>query len=616
MLFLIVDFKLFMKKTIKDIVIENEDLHLIKITKTNKRDRSSWVFNVIDKTSELYGVSDLLINYNYQVVTLRRGNHYFLSYKIFFGNKFEYFVDTVKANHRNSTSKYVNSLIDYFTYSNDISVFKNDSSFKFTKREMKQTNINNYLDLCAYFGDYSSIGCGYTRDVRNVVVMDIDVNCTKEQNKSALDKLLLMFAECGSLPDFYIFNHVSNHVQLQWLIQDLIYKEIDNDVKNECIDNLNMDSNKSKEIKSVVTDFIKLTKNGIEYRAYTLALTDIIPKYKFGDKNWTYWKAKNFYTAYLGLYGLELKMPLYNGHEIYYMSKEEIDYNIGTEEGRKLYFDEAPTFRELVTRTKSLVEDYIDEKKIKKVEKIKDDDDLIEPKAKKKEKKETYGYARNDFVMVCSREITWRMSRDYGFRDYKDISDLKPEEFDAFKKTVMKTVKKKFKEEDAKYKGNWPGTTNKSSYNNAEFEKTFNSSFYFAIQHLNVSGYTNEQRSRSIEKRSMDKDIHLTLVDCIRNSNKKMKRGEMLTEVNNVLKVSGKKEISLSSLKRYISASKVLSNDERTKLYEQIYNRYEENKSQLDDAIKNKNEKQINLYKKKCKNIDINIIKYLNGGSV
>lgn len=603
-----------MKKTIKDIVIENADLHLIKITKPNKTDRSGWTFKVIDQTSDLYGVSDLLSNYNYQIVTLRRGTHYFLAYKIFFANKFEYFVDTRKANHRDSTTKFTNGLMDYLVYSNDISVLKNDSSFKFTRREMQKADINNYLDLCAYFGEYSAIGSGYTRDIRNIVVMDIDVDCTKEQNKSALDNLLLMFAECCSLPDFYIFNHNSNHVQLQWLIQDLIYKNIDNNIKNEYIDRLDNDQNKSKEIKIFGTDFTKLTNGGLEYRLYTRELTDIIPKHKFGDKSYTFWKAKNFYTAYLGLYGLELKVPLYNGHEIYYMSKEEIDYNIGTKDGRRLYFDEAPTFRELAMRTKSLIANSIDEKKIKKIEKIKDGD-IVDSNAEKK--KGTYGYSRNDFVMVCSRDMTWRLSREYGFQNCKDISNLQPEEFTIFKKSVLKLVKEKFKEEDAKYNGDWPGTTNKSSYNNTEFLKTFNSSFCFAVQRLDAKGYTNEQRSRSIEKRHMDKNIHLSLVDSIRNSNKKIKRDELLIEVNNILKISGKKEISLSSLKRYISESKALTNDERTELYEQIYNKYEENESQLNDAIiKNKNEKIINICKKNCKSIDINIIRHLNGESV
>ena len=54
-------------------------------------------------------------------------------------------------------------------------------------------------------------------------------------------------------------------------------------------------------------------------------MTYISKKYKFGDKNYKYWKAKNFESARLGLYNLELLMPYYRDGEIKYLSKEEID---------------------------------------------------------------------------------------------------------------------------------------------------------------------------------------------------------------------------------------------------------------------------------------------------
>ena len=51
----------------------------------------------------------------------------------------------------------------------------------------------------------------------------------------------------------------------------------------------------------------------------------ISKKNKFGDKNYRFWKAKNYESARLGLYNLELMMPYYNNGEIKYLSKEEID---------------------------------------------------------------------------------------------------------------------------------------------------------------------------------------------------------------------------------------------------------------------------------------------------
>ena len=94
-------------KTIRDIVKENSDLHFIKINKPCKNDKSTWTFDVIDETSQLSGVSDYLHNYYYQIVQLRRDEHYFIAYKIYYGNVYEYFVDCRKSNHRNSTKKYI-----------------------------------------------------------------------------------------------------------------------------------------------------------------------------------------------------------------------------------------------------------------------------------------------------------------------------------------------------------------------------------------------------------------------------------------------------------------------------------------------------------------------------
>lgn len=598
-----------MKKSIKSIVYENDDLHFININKPDKNNKKTWSFTINDETSELSGLSDMLSNYNHQIVTLRRGSHYFLAYKIYFNNKYEYFIDTRKANHRDSTSTFIKGLIDYMVYSNDISTLKNVSSFKFTKREMKQQNIDNYLDLCAYFGEYSAIGSGYTRDLRNLVVMDIDVDCTKDVNINALNDLLIKFAKCRSLPDFYIFNHESNHVQLQWVVKNVYYKDINEEVKNETIDNLNKDKNKSKEINLNNIDFTKLTDEGIAYRIFTRSLTDIVPKHKFGDKNYTFWKAKNFYTAFLGLYNLELKVPLYDGNEIYYMERDEIEYNFGTKEGRKRYYDEAYTLGELTFNTRHLVSESIKKIKVKKIEKIKDEDNSNTDDSKNQKK--IYGKSRNNFVLICTRETTWELARENGYKNYKDISDLSNIDFNLFRTNVFKTVKNRFKEEDKKYKGHWPETTNISKYNNSEFESTFNGSFNYAIQHLNYTGYTNEQRTKSLENRQIGKDIHLSLVDFIRNNNKKIKRDELLYEVNSVLKSSGKKEISLASLNRYIKTSKSMTLDERKKLYSDIMYIYTERQAQLKKAIEDKNEKKINSCKKRLNYINLNIIKDL-----
>ena len=72
-----------MNKSIKNIINEYNDLHYISIKKPT-RDRNTWTFEVHDKTSRLNGVCSKLIDYKYRIITLQRGDHFFIAYKLFF----------------------------------------------------------------------------------------------------------------------------------------------------------------------------------------------------------------------------------------------------------------------------------------------------------------------------------------------------------------------------------------------------------------------------------------------------------------------------------------------------------------------------------------------------
>ena len=99
-----------MNKSIKNIINEYNDLHYISIKKPT-RDRNSWTFEVQDKTSRLNGVCSKLIDYKYRIITLQRGDHFFIAYKLFFDDgSFEYMVDPKKSIHRTSVKKYIESL--------------------------------------------------------------------------------------------------------------------------------------------------------------------------------------------------------------------------------------------------------------------------------------------------------------------------------------------------------------------------------------------------------------------------------------------------------------------------------------------------------------------------
>lgn len=597
-----------MKKSLKEVISKYNNIHFFSLEKPNKIDRKTWKFTITDKTSEYAGLSGCMSEYNYQIVTLRRDNYFFLAYKMYIDDIPEYYVDVRKSNFRRNATAYINSLMDYSVFSNDISKTKNESSFRITEKEMKSKNIDNYLDLCFYYGDYSAIGTGYTRNIRNLVVFDIDVDCTKKENVIEINNLLLKFAKCNALPDFYIFNKESKHVQLQWLIKRFNYKIIDENVVNETINEINHDTDQNKEINYICTDFTKLTDFGIDYRRYTLALTDIVKKYKFGDKHYTYWKAKNFYTALLGKYELELKMPYIDCGEIKYYSQEEMLDLFSTKEKRKLYLEEAPTIIELYKKTDTIIKDLIGKVTVKKVSKIKDDEQPVLEHKNIESNQGNYGKSRNTFVLICSRTTTWEVLRNYGYRETSDINKLSKEELNKIKNTIYNLVKNKFKKEDKKYNHIWPDTTNMSNYSNEEFEKTFNTSFRYAIQHFKNTSYNNEQRKSSLETRHLKKDLHLSLVDYIRQNNKNIKRNDLFTEVNELLEKFNEKKISLSSLKQYISESKRLSDSDRINLHSEIINGLNSRNQQLSNAIDKNNEKTINICKKRCNYLNVNII--------
>lgn len=598
-----------MRQTIKDIINEYDELHFATITKPDKFDKSSWIIEVNDNTSKLCGINEPISNYQFQIVTLRRNNHFFISYKIFFDNTFEYFVDCKKSLHRSSVNKYMDELIKYVIYSNDISTTKNSPSIKVSKQIMLNNGIDNFVELCAYYGDYSAIGTGITRNIRNLVVMDIDVDCTKTENKIETEKLLFKFSQCNSLPDFLIFNHETNHIQLQWLVQDFKYKEIDYDIIENIRTDLINDDIKNKEIKLLGTSFTKLSRNGEEYRKFTLSLTDIVNKKKFGDKNYTFWKAKNFFTAYLGKYNLELKMPYIKNGKVDFLSTEDVKYLLGTKESRKLYFEEAPTITELYKKMNPIVGNII-KKHIKsytkKIKEIKDDDDITDIDNNEK----IFGTSRNNFVLKCTRETTWEISRKKNLKTSKDINSLTQIEFDKLKRSVKRSVKSKYKKEDLKYKGIWPDTTNHSPYSNEEFNSTFEYSFIFAIQNMSNDYWDNEQRQSSINQRHLKKEMHLIIVDYVRNKNIKIKRNELLFQVNKILENSGHKKISLTSLKRYIYESKNMTDENRKNIYSYFASNIEERKSILNEAKEkySNNKKAINIYQKRYDYINLNII--------
>ena len=605
------------QKTLRDIVIEDNKLRLFNLIKHNRYDKNTWEFEIIDQRSPYAGMIGYLSDYRYQMTTLRHNNHFFLIYKIYIteGEEPEYLVDVKKANHRNSIEKFVNSMAEYSVYSNDISTVKNASSFKISQREMKYHKIDNFLDLCHKYGNFSAIGTGLTRDIRNLIVLDIDVNCDTDINKAEVNRILLEFAKCNALPDFIIKNHETHHIQMQWLVKDVVYKVMDQNIIKTHIETLKEDTNKKKEINIFGTNFMELTKWGIDYRKFSTALTCISKKNKFGDKNYRFWKAKNYESARLGLYNLELMMPYYRNGEIKYLTKEEIDSLLDTKKARKEYFDEAPTIVELYQRTKHLVNEHIEKIDDKKIKRIKDEDVELEESVRKNKEvlskedieKGDFGKSRNTFVLNCTRSMTWRIAKEHNFRSSKDILTLNDVEQKKFKREIYSIVKELFNRTDEKYNGRWPDTSNHGKYPKEEFESTFNTSYSYAISMINDFYYTDEQREQSLESRRLSKSVNICIVNDVKSKYTKIKRKDLLRETNEILKENGHKPISLGTLKRYLNDLKAMSEDDKKEMYENIEYIHKVRKQELLDALESSEEdsRKVLACKKRLNQVDV-----------
>ena len=608
------------QKTLLDIVKEDNKLRKFNLIKHNKYDKNTWEFYITDERSPYNGCVEYLSEHRYQMTTMRHNNHFFLTYKIYMedGKEPEYLVDIRKANHRNSVEKFVNSMAEYSVYSNDISIVKNAPSFKISQREMKYLKIDNFLDLCYKFGNFSAIGTGLTRDIRNLIVLDIDVDCDTDNNKAEVNRILLEFAKCNALPDFIIKNHASHHIQMQWLVKDVQYKKMNNNVIKNLIKALNEDENKRKEINIFGTNFTELTQWGIDYRKFSNALTFISKKYKFGDKNYKYWKAKNYESARLGLYDLELMMPYYRDGEIKYLSKEEMDSLLETKEARQEYYNEAPTIIELYQKTKHLISEHIKKIDDKKIKRIKDEDVEMEENIIKRNKmvvsKEDiengdFGKSRNTFVLNCTRTMTWRIARKYKFRNSNDIISLNEKEHNKFKNEILSAVKELFGKMDEKYNGIWPETTNHGKYTKEEFENTFNNSFTYAISTINDFYYTDEQREQSLESRRLSKNVNICVLYRVMSKNNKLKRKELWEKTNLALSNGNHKKISFGSFKRYLSELKNMSGDEIKELQNDIEYIQSERNKELLDALESseENSKKVKLCKKRLNQVNIKL---------
>lgn len=258
-----------------------------------------------------------------------------------------------------------------------------------------------------------------------------------------------------------------------------------------------------------------------------------------------------------------------------------------TKEKRKLYYDESPTFDDIVLNSKDFLSNFIEiEKKSKDKNVYRDYDDSVESDY---QEREIYEDSRNNFVFKYTKTATWDVCRDWKLKSFSDIMKLSKEDYKKLENTVHKIVRDVYNKKNKQYGGGkWPGTSNGSRFSKKEFESAFKNAFNFAkCKFNNLSKYTDEQRDNSMKERGLKKDMKLVLVDYYRNKNQNIKRDDLLKIVNETLKKSNQKEISLSSLKRYIETSKSMSQDERKNLYLSYYKNFKERKDEISSTTNN-----------------------------
>jgi hypothetical protein len=255
-----------------------------------------------------------------------------------------------------------------------------------------------------------------------------------------------------------------------------------------------------------------------------------------------------------------------------------------TKEERLKYYNNAPDLTEWYEKLSELMDplvEKISEKKALKNDDAKDVSDIKnDERIANKLSTDGCGKSRNTFVLNVTRMTVKKIAKKYGCRTKDDFREINHETFDAIKKEVYVIVYQKFKEEDEKYGGIWPETTNISAFTPSEFKKAFNSSFSYSTQHINDFVYTDEDRKHSRLKRELRKNLKLVMVDKVKNNSTKITRKDLLKEVNRNLKKIHVKEISMGSLKRFIAESNELTDEKRVFLYDTLDKRKQYLKSQ------------------------------------
>lgn len=560
--------------------IYNISINKDKETFSNK----NWTFDIIDEKCPYAGLSANWSDYHPRALYFKDEDGAFrLCYemKMDSGELF-YFFDKHHSIKKNTYATFVDSIKEYAYNSTDISKRKDESSKRITKQQMKGMKISNFVDFGVKFSSCSSIGSGLSRLYRNIILLDIDVDCISNEKNAALlnDLINNKLLNANLLPTFQITNNENGHIQLQWLIKEVPYANMHHQSITEYEKYV---ANSEEQFYSIPKLETVLNEYGNRYRAATKTLCDLVDDDKFGDKNFTFWKIKNFASAWKNLYNLSLDIPYNNNGVVEYLTEDKIDKILNDKKQRALLYSKCITLDEFINRLNTIsnvpVEEYLgghSDCLIEEVEIAYEESTNIRVYSDKES-------SRNQFVFRNTRNITWQILNK---RKLFDIKNKSASFIDKLRKELQDIVWAEFQKKDKYYNSKWPGTTHKEPYLRTEFKSTFNGAFKWAIAKYVpcTNRYSQTKLELSKISRETRKYLELIVTEYMINKYQKMKWKDLTTLINENLP----KSISTSSVRRLARDIKSMNNDEKYRTYQAYYRELDDRRGQYEISVLSK----------------------------
>lgn len=360
----------------------------------------------------------------------------------------------------------------------DVAKEKNSPS----KRVISYKNVkeSDFATIAYLNRDYKYICAGKTRYQRELIVMDIDHDIINNKHaKKCLSKLMTLFAKNNINPSWTIFDTLSNHIQLQWLLSEPINIKETN--KNLILDSykktlLELDEgfyNFNNLFSIKFSDSVELENM---YKNCHYILNNIVPE--FGDDNYRRWRCKNPFSGIK--YGQQYITTFYtniNGSSKFSYQDLNVENYFNKKSGYEnlLRYDFKSIF-ETLTKLSPIIkkENIIENDKVNTIKKIDDSECILQDKNE----------GRNSFVLRAARNLAFKTLHENNIT----VNNIANIDKNKLFKSVFELTKANFELNDKDCNGKWEGTSNVGSeYTENEMVTTVKSSINFVISKYNTN---------------------------------------------------------------------------------------------------------------------------------